>query len=103
MAAPERVETLVETRVQFVRPIHLCCGIRRGKETENSPSNAFLTSDSGETGECTGGEGRDGSLHADFDGFKGAEGDVGDEFGGGAGGKVERGLVFVSSLFAGEV
>lgn len=67
------------------------------------PCYAFLTGDDREAGECTAGEGWDGGLHSDFDGFKGAEGEVRDEFGGGAGGEVQRGFVLVCALFAGEV
>ena len=66
-----------------------------GEEDKTLPSNAFFTSDDGETRECPGGEGWDGGLHADFDGLEGAERDVGDELSGGAGGEVERSLVFV--------
>lgn len=67
------------------------------------PSCAFLACYGREAGECTGGKGRNSGLHADFDGFEGAESDVGDELGGGAGGKVKGRFVFVGSFLTGEV
>lgn len=65
LAGPERVEALVQ------------------------PAEAFLGDDLGPAFAEVVGVGREGGLHADFDGFEGAEEDVGDEFCGGGGAEVD--------------
>lgn len=52
------------------------------------PSGAFLASDDGNTTESARGERRDGGLHANFDGFKRAERDIGDQLSRSTGGKI---------------
>ncbi len=64
------------------------------------PCSAFLSCDGRETRHCAS-EGRwDSGLHADLDCFERTETNVGNEFGGGGGGEVEKSLVSGGILFA---
>lgn len=75
LAGPERVEALVETAIAFLGD-------------DFAPAFAQVV-----------GVGRQGGLHADFDGFEGAQEDVGDEFGGGGGAEVDDCLGGVGEEF----
>ena len=66
-------------------------------------SSAFLCNNRGNTIESALCKWRNGSLHADLDGFEWAEGNIGDEFGGGRGGQVQRSLVLVGILSTNEI
>jgi hypothetical protein len=79
LTSPERIQALVKT------------------------SSAFLCDDRGDTIECAFCEWRNGGLHADLDGFKWAESNIGNEFSGGRGGQVDTGLVFVGILSTNEI
>lgn len=67
------------------------------------PSNALFACDFGDAVEGTIGEWRHRGLHANLDGLEGAEGNVGNELGGGTGGEVQPGLVAISILLPKQV
>ena len=66
-------------------------------------SHSLGRSDLVPTLEGSAGEGGDGSLHADFDGFPWTKEDVGEEFGGCRGGEIECCTVFMGGFFAYDV
>ena len=67
------------------------------------PSGTLLASDQTQSIECSRGKGRDRSLHADLDSFKGTQRNISDELCGSTSREIERRLVLVGSFFASEV
>ena len=70
---------------------------------ESLPCGSLLGSHLGDAIERALGKGRNGRLDADLDGLEGAEGDVGNELGRGAGRQVEQRLVPVGGVRACQV
>lgn len=72
-------------------------------EVLRAPSNALFACDFGDAVKGTVGKWRHRGLHANLDGLEGAEGNIGNEFGGGTGCEVQPGLVAISVLLPKQV
>ena len=69
----------------------------------NLPCHSLLGNDGRDTAEGAPNIWRDGCLHADFDGFKGAESYVGNQLRRGTGHQVDRSLVFACTFLTDKV